>query len=182
MTRRFCLVLLGGAAAAQIVKPHIGYIVDEDNCLRAVEGVAGAFFLGPVLARDVVSAAFSGKTLVVKQKDKLRVGDRTFDAPEGPAVIVFGRTSDVLEIFFPAAGVLWTWHGGEVTSAPASGVVADAYIRDGELILDGIPVRLASEARNVSSLGEGWLVVYCVEGMYAIRGSQIFELPGRDIE
>ena len=182
MTRRFCLALLGGAAAAQITKPRIGYIVDENNCLRAVEGVAAAFTLGPVLEQDVLSAAFSGQTLVVKKANQLRIGSRTFDAPPGPAVVVFGKTSDVLETFFPAANSLWTWQAREFTSTTAYGVVADVYIREGELIVGGIPVRLASEARNVSQMGEGWLVVYCLEGLYAIRDGQVFELPGSESE
>ena len=177
MTRRFCLMLLSGAAAAQIVRPRIGYMVDREQCLRAVEGVAGAFVTGPVLKRDVVSAAFSGNTLVLKTANSVRVNDSTFDSPEGPAAVVFDGAGQVAEIFFPNARVLWTWREGGFVSTPAHELVTDVYVRRGELVVDGVPVRLKCEALVVSQLGEGWLVVYAKAATYAIRGSQVFELP-----
>ena len=178
MTRRFCLLLLSGAAAAQIAKPRIGFLVDRERCLRPVEGVAGAFTVGPVLDSDVLSAAFSGKTLVIKKADHVRVNDWTFDAPGGPITVVFDRTGNVSEIYFREAGVLWTWRQGEFVSTPAHGLVAEFYLHGGELFVNGIPVRLSCEPREVSQLGEGWLVVYSDQSAYALRGEQIFELPG----
>jgi hypothetical protein len=177
MTRRFCLLLLSVAAAAQIAKPRIGYMVDRERCLRAVEGVAGAFTVGPVLETDILSAAFSGKTLVVKKADQVRVNDRTFDAPDGPITVVFDRTGNAAEIYFREAGVLWTWRDGAFTSTPAHGVITDVFLHRGELIVNGIPLRLGWEPREVSQLGEGWLVVYSDACAYALRGEQMFELP-----
>jgi hypothetical protein len=182
MTRRSCLFLLGGAAAAQIVTPRIGYIVDRENCLRAIEGVAGAFSMSAILERDVLSAAFSGASLVVKTAHELRIDDQTFDAPDGPAAVMFNDLGHVVEVFFPVARLLWTWQDGKFTAVPAFDVVADVYIRNGELIVRGVPIRLATEAREVSQLGREWLVVYADDRLYAVRGRQIYELPEGDTE
>jgi hypothetical protein len=178
MTRRFCLCVLSGAvAAAQIGKPRMGYLLDREHNLRAVEGVPGAFTVGPIIERDVLSAAFSGKNLVIKKSDHVRVNENRFDAPEGRITVTFDRNRDVAEIYFHAAQVLWTWHLNKFMSAPAHGIVAEFLIRYGELVVDGVPVRLHKEPREVSQLGEGWLVVYADDRNYAVRGEQVFELP-----
>ena len=182
MTRRFCLLLMSGAAGAQVTRPRIGYVVDRENCLRSVEGVAGAFTLGHVIEADVVSAAYSGKTLVVKKAAHVLVNDRTFDAPDGPMTVVFDGRGDAAEIFFSAARVLWTLQDGNYSSHPAYDVVADVYVRRWELVVNGVPVRIGFDVRTVSQLGEGWLVVYGDAGMYAVRGAQVYELPEGDSE
>ena len=84
MTRRYCLFLLGAAALAQIARPRVGYIVDRSGALRPVEGVAGAFTLGPPIDHDVFSVAFSGKTLVIKKDHELIVDGKPFEAPVRP--------------------------------------------------------------------------------------------------
>ncbi|HYP04636.1 MAG TPA: hypothetical protein VER03_00245 [Bryobacteraceae bacterium] len=177
MTRRFCLMLLSRAAAAQIMKPRIGYIVDRENNLRAIEGVAGAFTVSSPLQRGVLSAAFSGRSLVIKTGKELRIDTRCFDALEGPAVVVFDSKGEAAEIFFPSAQVLWTWHNGEFLAARALDVVADVYVRDGELLVRGVPVRLPRRVMHVAHLGEGWLAAYAEDCVYAVRGEQVFELP-----
>jgi hypothetical protein len=65
MTRRAWLLLFGAVASAQIVRPKLGYIVDRKGGLHPVEGVSGAFIVGPAVDHDVISAAYSGKSLVV---------------------------------------------------------------------------------------------------------------------
>jgi hypothetical protein len=180
MTRRSFVFLFGGLAAAQIVKPRVGYIVDRQGCLRGVDGLAGAFTISEVLQHDVVSAAFSGRVLVVKHPNQIRIGDQQLEAPTGPATVVFDGKGNATEIFFAEAGVLWTWNGDTYTATPAHDVICDAYIREGELIVNGIPVRMANEATQVSQLGEGWLVVYTAKTTYAVRGEQVFELPEVD--
>jgi hypothetical protein len=177
MTRRFCLFLFSGAAWAQIARPRIGFFVDREGNLRALEGVAGAFTVSRALEQGVISAAYSGETLVTKTAHHVRVGDRSYDAPSGPATVVFDNSGQPAEIFFPDAKILWTWQSGEFISAPAHDVIADVYIRRGELISKGVPVRLASEAKYVSQLGPGWMVVYSDDRLYAIRGMQTYEVP-----
>jgi hypothetical protein len=182
MTRRFCLILLSGAAAAEIAKPRIGYFVDRKNCLRSVDGVAGSFTIGPVLDWDVISAAFSGTTLVTKKQNILRVGERTFDAPEGPAEVEFDGKGEVSEVFFPFAQLLWTWQNGEFKPAPAHDLIKDIYVSGNHLIVRGVPLRIPREVWSVSQLGEGWLVIYCSDRIYVLRDKQFFELPANDAE
>lgn len=182
MTRRFCLFLIGGLAAAQIVKPRVGYFVDRQGCLRGVDGIGGAFTVGEVLEREVISAAFSGRVLVVKHSDRIRIGDNTLEAPAGPATVVFNGNGNPSEIFFPESDVLWTWDGDNYSVASAHEILSAAYIRQGELIVNGVPVRVSAEATHVSQLGEGWLVVYADDVRYAVRGGQVFELPEGDTE
>jgi hypothetical protein len=177
-----CLFLIGGLAAAQIVKPRVGYIVDRQGCLRGVDGIGGAFTVGEILEREVLSAAFSGRVLVVKHSDRIRINDTTLDAPAGPVTVVFGAKGHPTGIFFSEANVLWTWDGEKYSAASAYEILSAAYIRQGELIVNGVPVRVSAEATHVSQLGEGWLVVYAGDARYAVRGEQVFELPEGDAE
>src|SRR3954454_1655439 len=107
MTRRYCLFLLSAAACAEIARPKVGYIVDRSGALRPVEGVAGAFTLGPPIDRDVISVAFSGKTLGVKKDPQLIVDGKPFESPVGPAVISFTSTGCLKDVFFPEVALLW---------------------------------------------------------------------------
>jgi hypothetical protein len=177
MTRRSFIFLIGGYAAAQIVKPRIGYIVDRQGCLRGVDGLAGAFTISDPLQQNVLSAAFSGRVLVVKHPEQIRIDEQVLEAPAGPATVVFDGQGNATEIFFPEPGVLWTWTGESYNATRAYDVICDVCIREGELFVNGIPVRMANQAKHVSQLGEGWLVVYTAEATYAVRGEQVFELP-----
>src|SRR4051812_14685151 len=101
MTRRLYLFLLAGAAYGDIATPRLGYIVDRSGLLRPVNGVAGAFTVGDAIEKDVLSAAYSGKTLVVKKDRELLVNGEAFEAPAGPAVITFDSKGLLTQVFFP---------------------------------------------------------------------------------
>lgn len=179
MTRRiFLLTATALIATAQIEPPRIGYIVDRTGALRPVNGVTGAFTLGPAIASDVVSAAFSGKCLVVKTATELKVDDNAFEAPTGAAIVTFDGKRRIKEIFFPEVGMQWIWRDGKFDKFPAAhSSDFDLAIYDGQLQVRGVPVHLPVPAERVSRLGEDWLVVYAKDRIFAVRGEQVFELP-----
>jgi hypothetical protein len=177
MTRRFCIFLLAGVAGAQLQRPRIGYIVDRRKSLRPVDGVAGAFVLGPVIDQDVLSAAYSGRSLVVKKDRELVVDGAVFEAPVGPAVVTFTARGVLNDIFFSETGELWSWRDGKFDRTIAASLQTNATIHDGELSLNGIPVRLRSSIQSVSQMGEGWWVAYAEDRLFAIRDEQVYELP-----
>ena len=177
MTRRFCIFLLAGAAGAQLQRPRIGYIVDRKGSLRPVDGVAGAFVLGPAVDHDVVSAACSGKSLVVKKDRELIVDGTAFEASVGPVVITFTPQGVLDEVFFLETGELWTWRDGKFNPTLAARIQSVAAIHDGELSLNGVPVRLRNRVQSVSQMGDGWWVAYGEERLFAIRDEQVYELP-----
>jgi hypothetical protein len=177
MTRRFCLFLIAGAAGAQLLRPRVGYIVDRKGSLRPVEGVAGAFVLGPAVDSDIVSAAFSGKSLVIKKDRALIVDGETFEAPGGAVIVTFTPHGLLNEVFFREANELWRRNGAKFERTPAAAIEVGAVIQDGEFFLNGMPVRLQSRGQSVSQMGEGWWVVYAEDRLFAVRDEQVFELP-----
>jgi hypothetical protein len=177
MTRRFCIFLLAGAAGAQLLRPRIGYIVDRKGSLRPVDGVAGAFTLGTAIDQDVLCAAYSGKSLVIKKDRELLVDGITFEAGTGPVVVTFTRQGALHEVFFSETGDLWTWRNGEFDRTIAARIESAGTIHDGELSLNGMPIRLRSRVQSVSQMGEGWWVVYADDRLFAIRDEQVYELP-----
>ena len=180
MTRRAWLFLFGAVASAQIVRPKLGYIVDRKGGLHPVEGVPGAFIVGPAVDQDVISAAYSGKSLVVKKERELIVDGKVFEAPPGPARIAFTSAGQLHQVFF-SGGVSWKWTGNSFEEAYASDQydpTNDTPIdTDGNLTVRGIPLRLASPVRRVSRMGEDWLVAYGDDRVFAIRDGQILEVP-----
>ena len=177
MTRRYCLFLVSAAALAQIARPRVGYNGDRSGALRPVEGVAGAFTLGPPIDHNVVSVAFSGKTLVIKKERQLIVDGKPFESPGGPAVISFTSTGHLKDVFFPEVGILWTPAGDTFDEAYASDPQDATAIRDGDLTVRGVPVRLKSRVQRFSRMSEDWLVAYAEDRIYAIRDGQALELP-----
>lgn len=165
------------AAVAQIAHPRAGYIVDRKGALRPIEGVAGAFTVGAAIDRDVVSASFSGKTLIVKKDRSLLVDGKSFDAPSGPAAVTFLPDGRLREVFFPEPGILWTWIGDKFEEVPAAGIQEDFEVRDGRLTTRGVPVKLSSAVNRISRMGEDWLVAYAGNRIYAIRNGEAVELP-----
>jgi hypothetical protein len=166
------------AAAAQIDTPRIGYIVDFKHSLRPVSGVAGAFTIGPTVQEDVIAAAFSGKTLVVKKDAELLVNEERFDAPQGPIEVRFGAKGQLKEIFFLDSSMLWTWKDGKFEESFGISASPKAFeIYDGRISIAGEPVLLPTRVLKASELGEDWFVIYTERGPYAFRQGQVFELP-----
>jgi hypothetical protein len=177
MTRRAWLFLVAAVAGAQIVRPKVGYIVDRNGGLRPIEGVAGAFTIGAAVDHNVISAAYSGKSLAVKKERELIVNGKTYEAPSGPAKFAFTSAGNVHRVFYPDTGILWTFRGDSFEEMYADDLDDVAFVRDGELTVRGVPLRLASRVQRVSQMGEDWLVAYGEDRIFAIRDGQVLELP-----
>ena len=133
--------------------------------------------MGPAVDSDIVSAAFSGKSLVIKKNRVLIVDGETFEAPGGAVIVTFTSGGLVDEVFFPEANELWRRTGGKFERTPAAAIQAGAVIQDGELSLNGAPVRLQSRAQSISQMGDGWWVIYAEDRLFAVRDEQVYELP-----
>jgi hypothetical protein len=177
MTRRYLLFALAVAATAQVAPPRAGYIVDRSGSLRPVYGVAGAFTLGPPILTEVIAAAYSGKSLVVKLDRELLIDDKRFEAPAGDAVVTFDSRGRASEIYFPEADLVWSRREEKFDESVAARKQMSTWIQDGELFIDGVPVRLPSKPDRLSQMGENWLVVYGPDRTYAIRDGKVLELP-----
>lgn len=178
MTRRAWLFLAAAVAGAQILRPQLGYIVDRRGDLRPIEGIAGAFTMGVAVDHNVISAAYSGKSLAVKKERELIVNGTTFEAPSGPAKFAFTSAGSLHRVFYPDAGILWTFSGDSFEEMYATDLDDATFVRDSELTVRGVPLRLASPVQRVSRMGEDWLVAYGEDRTFAIRDGQVLELPG----
>lgn len=178
MYRQILFFLLTMAATAQIEAPRVGYVMDSRGALRTVNGLAGAFVVGPPTVTDVISAAYSGRTLVVKKASELLVDGASFKAPSGPIEVRFDARGGLSEVFFPEAHLLWIWRSGKFDELTSTRPYwSNHTIRDNEVVIDDAAIRFPSRVRSISQLGEKWFVVYAESGTYAVRNAQIFELP-----
>ena len=81
------------------------------------------------------------------------------------------------EVFFSQTAELWSWRDGKFDRTIAASLETNLTIHDGELSLNGIPVRLRSHIQSVSQMGDGWWVAYADNRLFAIRDEQVYELP-----
>jgi hypothetical protein len=107
--KRFLPLFVAVCAQAQsgIDVPAPGVIVDSSGSLRAVEGVAGSFLLGPAVASGVLSAACSEQLCLAKTASKILSATGEADAPPGPAI--FGWDGDSAVVYFPQSQTLERW-------------------------------------------------------------------------
>jgi hypothetical protein len=186
MFRKVSLVFTAIAVfgmSAQIAAPELGYIVDNSGGLRRITGVAGAFAVGPSIEADVITVAFSGKTLVIKKATELLVNGDSFPAPSGPAEAQFASNGSLEQVFFPDVSLLWTWQNGRFDESNATRLDQSVNIvRNDEVVISGVPVRFPSRVHRASQLGENWLAVYAQSGIYVFRDGKIFELPEAEQE
>jgi len=104
--------LLVGAVWTQIAPPRIGYVL-QDGRWQAIYGVRGNFLPGEVVTGNVLSAAFSGSTGLVKTDTAVVVFDENaveqarLDAPPGPAVFAFDAGGSPALVYFPESHTSW---------------------------------------------------------------------------
>jgi hypothetical protein len=101
--------------------PAIGIFVDSLGSLRAVQGVAGNFVVGPPMATGVLSAACSEQLCLAKTDSKILSATGQVDAPPGPAV--FGLARDTAVVFFQQSQTFARWR--ENTLEPLDWVAGD---------------------------------------------------------
>ena len=128
------------------------------------------------MARQAETTMPSG-SLAVKKERELIVNGKTWEAPSGPAKFAFTSVGSLHRIYYPDAGILWTFSGDSFEETYATDLDDVTFVRDGELTVRGVPLRLASRVQRVSQMGEDWLVAYGEDRTFAIHDGQALELP-----
>lgn len=120
------VALLAGPALAQtaLSPPQVGFMQDGSGLLRPVDGIAGNFLVGDALAANVLSAAFSGSSGLVKTGSAVLAIDQdgrttaSLDAPDGPALFAFSPSGEPALAYVPAANLLIAWNHGAFEAMP----------------------------------------------------------------
>lgn len=86
--RAFAFLIVIASASAQVERPSLGLMLDQNGAARPVLGVAGSVTLGDAIANDVQALACS-KRLCLFKTDAAIVSSsgESADAPPGPALI-----------------------------------------------------------------------------------------------
>jgi hypothetical protein len=124
MTKIAALFLASAGAWAQsaIAPPHLGFVEDSAHALRPAYGLAGNFILGPSIASEIVSEAFSGSIGLLKTDSSLAAFDSqgkllaSMDAPPGPALFAFSPSGVTALAYIASGNALVEWRGS--TFAP----------------------------------------------------------------
>jgi hypothetical protein len=135
--KRALLIFVASCAWSQsgIEVPSVGIIVDSLGSLRAVQGVAGNFLLGPTIAMGVLSAACSDQLCLAKTDSKILSATGQVDAPPGPSV--FGLDRDTAVVFFPQSQTFARWR--ENTLEPLDWTV------DSNVDVEVLSIRIAGD-------------------------------------
>lgn len=138
----FTLLAIFGAAAwgqPAISPPQIGFMLDSAGALRPVSGVAGNFLVGDPIAKDVLSAAYSGSAGWMKTASSVGVFDlqgqaiASTHAPKGPALFAFSSAGQPALAYLISSSTLLQWTGGKFVAVPldSTALAADAVISIG---------------------------------------------------
>jgi len=131
MTRSWlaALLLTSPSAWAQpvIAPPQLGFVQDADNALRPANGVAGNFILGPMVAGNILSTAFSGSIGLLKTDSSLAAFDpqgkllSSIDVSGGPALFAFSPAGNLALAYIASSGAWIEWRGGAFAPVSLSG-------------------------------------------------------------
>ena len=145
---------------AQLSSPLIGYVRTSANELRPVLGVTGAFMLGDPLERDVLSAAFTPKTGLVKKDTEVllyregRLMSR-HSAPAGRAAFRFTPGGEPASMRLESGDCqVWTQRG--FRPAPEAACAENSFIEQ---------------------VGDDWFALHTKERILLKRGEQTWHLP-----
>jgi hypothetical protein len=106
--------LISASAWAQIERPSLGVMLDENGLARPVTGAPAAAALGdPLFGGAVISLACSQATCLAKTEMAVvsSTGEST-DAPPGAAIIAF--VGDVAYVYFVETRQFAIWFGGQL--------------------------------------------------------------------
>ncbi len=136
--RLLSIFLLSAGAWAQpaIAPPQLGFIEDSARALRPAYGLAGNFILGPAVAGNIVSAAFSGSIGLLKTDSSLAAFDSTgkvlasMDAAAGPALFAFSPGGTTALAYIASSNALVEWLGNSFAPVSLNGqeIVAEAVL------------------------------------------------------
>ena len=110
----FLLLLIGASAWAQIERPSLGVMLDENGRARAVSGAPAAAALGdPLFDGAVISLACSEKMCLAKTETAVvsSAGD-SVDAPTGAALMVF--SGEAAYVYFVETRQFAIWYAGQL--------------------------------------------------------------------
>lgn len=140
-------LLFVAVAAAQLAVPRLGCIVDEEQRLRPVLGVAGNFLMGKAEAEGVIAAACSGDMSLLKREDSLEVRTRggvaSWPAPPGPALFGLSRDGAAALVYFPESKEWFRVRASSLVRLPPL---------EGDVVAIGNPQRPAAVVRRADGL------------------------------
>ncbi len=102
--------------------PQLGFVEDSARSLRPVYGVAGNFILGPSVAGQVISEAFSGSLGLLKTGSSLYAFDpegrllASLEVASGPAFFAFSPGASTGLAYIASNNSLLEWRGDGFTS------------------------------------------------------------------
>lgn len=113
-------------AQPALAPPQLGFVEDSASALRPAYGVAGNFILGPSVASNIVSEAFSGSFGFLKTDSSLAVFDSqgkllaSLDAAPGPALFAFSASGTTGLVYIASTRAFIEWSGTAFAPIPAS--------------------------------------------------------------
>ncbi len=133
------LLLLAPCVWAQsgIAPPQLGFVEDSALALRPAYGVTGNFILGPAMAANIESAAFSGSLGLLKSASSLAAfnaqGKLLASTPvaEGSALFAFSPGGGSGLAYIPSNDSLIAWRGGAFTAVASPMLAGDTVLAIG---------------------------------------------------
>ncbi len=129
------LVCASAWAQPGLAPPQLGFVEDGAHALRPAYGLAGNFILGPSVASNIVSEAFSGSLGLLKTDSLLAAFDSqgnllaSIAVATGPALFAFSPQGSTALVYLASSNLLVEWRGRAF--APVS-------LNDEELIPDDL--------------------------------------------
>jgi hypothetical protein len=120
------VIVLVASAAAQtsLQPPQLGFAAISGGSLRPVYGLAGNFILGPSVAGNVFSQAFSGSLGLLKTASTLAAFDAqghilaSNNAAPGPALFAFAPDGVTALVYLASSNTLIEWTGNQFEILP----------------------------------------------------------------
>lgn len=110
----FLFVLLSASAWAQIERPSLGVMLDENGRARAVSGAAAAAALGEALFDETVISLACSDTMCLAKTETAVISSKgdSADAPPGAALIAFW--GDEAYVYFVQTRQFAVWYAGHL--------------------------------------------------------------------
>ena len=118
------LVSAGAWAQPAIAPPSLGFVEDSSRALRPAYGLAGNFILGPPVAGEIVSEAFSGSVGLLKTDSSLAAFDSqgkllaSIGAAPGSALFAFSPNGVSALAYIASDNALVEWRGSAFAPLP----------------------------------------------------------------
>jgi hypothetical protein len=119
-----CLMSPIAWTQSAIAPPQLGFVEDGAHTLRPAFGVAGNFILGPAVAKNILSKAFSGALGLLKTDSSLAAFDSqgkllaSVDAAPGPAFFAFSSAGAMALAYIASSNALIEWSGSSFVPIP----------------------------------------------------------------